>query len=318
MGKPTNLVVAPTPQHIPVLLHEVLAALHLHPGGHYVDATVGGGGHAQAILRATAPDGYLLGLDRDPEATTRAIDRLAEFGRRVKIINAAYVKLAEMVAELGLPLLDGVLFDLGFSSWQIDDARRGFSFRRDGPLDMRFDVTEATPSAEELVNQLPTAELADILWRYGEESRSRRIAQAIVAARPIYGTQQLAEVVASTARRAARARLHPATRTFQALRIAVNHELVGLTAALPQAIAALVPGGRLAVIAFHSLEDRIVKQFFRQQAHGCQCPPESPVCTCGLKPSVRLVTRKLIRPTAAEIRNNPRSRSAKLRVVEKL
>ena len=305
-------------QHIPVLLAEVLAALCLHPGGCYVDATVGGGGHAQAILRATTPDGILFGLDRDLEATARAATRLAEFGERVHIINASYIRLASILAEHNVPSVDALLFDLGFSSWQIDDARRGFSLRQDGPLDMRFDPTEAIASAEDLVNHTTNTELADILWHYGEESHSRRIAKAIVAARPIHRTQHLADIVADAVPRAKRRRLHPATRTFQALRIAVNQELAGLRDVLPQAIAVLASGGRLAVITFHSLEDRIVKQFFRQAARGCQCPPKSPICTCGLEPTVKLITRKPIGPTEVEVRDNPRSRSAKLRVVEKL
>ncbi|HNT75716.1 MAG TPA: 16S rRNA (cytosine(1402)-N(4))-methyltransferase RsmH [Anaerolineae bacterium] len=309
----------PEPQrHIPVLLREVLEGLALRPGGRYLDATVGGGGHAAAILAATGPDGRVLGLDRDPEAAERAAQRLAAFGTRAQVVHASYVELGERAAQAQLVPLDGVLFDLGFSSWQVDDPRRGFSLRQDGPLDMRFDRDSADEPASVLVNTLTEAALADLLWRYGEEPRSRRIAAAIVAARPIRGARHLADVVSAAIGRAARARIHPATRTFQALRIAVNDELAGLAEALPQALAALRPGGRLAVITFHSLEDRIVKQFFKAVSGICTCPPNLPVCTCGRQAQVEWVTRKPLTPSAAEINDNPRSRSAKLRIVEKL
>ncbi len=304
-------------RHIPVLLNEVLLGLAVQPGGRYVDATVGGGGHATAILEAASPDGRLLGLDCDPEAAARAANRLSTFGERAQVVHASYNRLQEVAEAAAWLPLDGVLFDLGFSSWQIDAPERGFAFRLDGPLDMRFDTSRSGPSAADLVNALPEFELEELLRQYGEETRSRRIARAIVAARPITTTQRLAEVILNALGRGKREPLHPATRTFQALRIAVNRELDVLTAALPQAVAALRPGGRLAVITFHSLEDRIVKHFFKQEARGCVCPPEAPVCTCGRQPALKIITQKAQLPSAEEMAANPRSRSAKLRVAEK-
>lgn len=314
MGESTNL----EHHHIPVLLQAVLDGMALKPGGCYLDATVGGAGHATAILKATTPDGRILGLDRDPEAVNRAANRLASFGQRAQLVHASYVDLARVTQKTGFVPLDGILIDLGFSSWQIDNALRGFSFRLNGPLDMRFDTTSDEPSAADLVNQLSESEIVDLLWQYGEEPRSRRIAQAIVAARPIHSTKQLATIIEQTIGRARGTHIHPATQTFQALRIAVNEELEGIHIVLPQALKVLRSGGRLAVITFHSLEDRIVKQFFKQQARGCICPPKSPICTCGQQPTVRILTRKPISPTEEEILANPRSRSAKLRIVEKI
>ncbi len=312
MGETTGL------GHIPVLLREVLEGLVVRPGGVYIDGTLGAGGHAEAILAASAPDGRLLGLDRDPQAVTRATARLEPYGERVTLRHASYVELGTLAREQGFFPVEGVLFDLGFSSLQIAAAERGFAFRLAGPLDMRFDPTSAGPTAADLVNTLPEAELANLLWRYGEEPRSRRIAQAIVAARPLESTGELAEIVAAAVERSRGRRIHPATRVFQALRIAVNRELESLETALPQAVEALRPGGRLAVITFHSLEDRIVKRFFKQEARGCICPPEAPICTCEHQPTLRLVNRKPLRPSAEELAANPRSRSAKLRVAEKL
>ncbi len=304
--------------HVPILVAEVLDGLAVKPGGYYLDATVGGGGHAAAILEASRPAGRLLGLDRDPEAAARAAMHLKPFEDRAQVLSLSYVQLTTALHHAGFPLLDGVLFDLGFSSWQVDDPTRGFAFRADGPLDMRFDPTGDDAPASVLVNQLPEAELAGLLRRYGEEPRSRRIAQAIVAARPIQSTGHLAEVIVAAMGRTRGERLHPATRTFQALRIAVNRELEGLAQALPQAVAALRPGGRLVVITFHSLEDRIVKQFLKQEERGCICPPQAPVCTCGRAPTLQIITRKPIVPSAEEIAANPRSRSAKLRVAERV
>ena len=290
--------------------------LAVREGGLYIDGTVGGGGHAEAILTRSAPDGKLLGLDRDPAAIAWAQRRLAPFGERVRLRHASYVRMGEIAAEEGFVGVDGILLDLGYSSLQIDEAARGFAFRLEGPLDMRFDPTSDGPTAADLVNTLPMEALADLIRRYGEERRSRAIARAIVAARPIRTTTQLAEVIAAAVPR--RGRLHPATRTFQALRIAVNRELEGLEAVLPVALALLRPGGRLAIITFHSLEDRIVKRTFRRWAGRCECPPEVPLCSCEAEAQVRLITRKPIVPSAEELVVNPRSRSAKLRVVEKL
>lgn len=318
MGEAADLSLTSAGQHLPVLLAEVLTGLAVTSGGTYIDGTVGGGGHAAALLEASAPDGRLLGLDRDPQAVVRAQARLQPFGSRVRLIHASYAALEITAHREGFFPADGVLLDLGFSSYQVDDPQRGFAFRHEGPLDMRFDPTAGGPTAGELVNGLPESELAALLWRYGEEPRSRAIARAIVAARPIHSTAQLAGVIVAATGRTGTRSLHPATRSFQALRIAVNGELEALETALPQAVNVLRAGGRLAVITFHSLEDRSVKRFFQQGAHPCTCPPEAPVCTCGRQPTLRLITRKPLTPGAAELAANPRSRSAKLRVVEKI
>lgn len=304
--------------HAPVLLEETLAALQPRPAGQYIDATVGGGGHSALLLERSAPDGRVLGLDRDPEAVERARLRLQPFGARAVVVHSAYDRLEDMARGHGFVPADGVLFDLGFSSYQIDDPQRGFSFRTDGPLDMRYDPTQPGPTAEELVNELSVVELAALLRLYGEEPHSQRIAQAIVAARPIRSTAHLAQVVLAATGRPRRGGPHPATLTFQALRIAVNRELELLAVALPQALQVLRPGGRLAVITFHSLEDRLVKQWMQREAQSCICPPEAPVCTCDHRPRLRLITRKPIPPSTEEVMRNPRSRSAKLRVAEAL
>lgn len=301
--------------HIPVLYDEILTWLRPRAGGIYVDTTVGGGGHAQGILIASHPDGRLLGLDADASALAFASQVLEPFGDRVILRAANFRQLGVVAGACGITQVDGIVMDLGLSSRQLDDAERGFSFSQEGPLDMRMDRGRG-PSAADLVNNLPEAELADILWRYGEERQARRIARAIAAARPLVTTGQLAELVARTVGR--REKIHPATRTFQALRIAVNDELDALSQALPQARDLLGPGGRLAVIAFHSLEDRLVKQFYRQEATGCVCPPEMPVCVCQHQATLRVLTPKPVRPTAGEIARNPRSRSARLRVAERL
>ncbi len=301
--------------HVPVLYDQVLAGLSVRAGGRYVDATVGGGGHAAGILRASAPDGLLLGLDADPEAIALARQVLHPFNERLTLQVANFRHLAQVAGALGFEQVDGVLLDLGLSSRQLADGSRGFSFSQDGPLDMRFDPAQKL-SAADLVNGLPEEDLADLLWRYGEERFARRIARAIVAARPVMTTGHLAQVVARTV--GYREKIHPATRTFQALRIAVNDELTALAQALPQARDLLRPGGRLAVISFHSLEDRLVKRFFQDEARDCLCPPEMPVCVCGHRASLRLVNRRPIRPGDQEVATNPRSRSARLRIAERL
>lgn len=303
------------PAHQPVLYQEVLEALLPKKGGLYVDGTVGLGGHARGILEAS-PNGQLLGLDVDPQALELAGQRLAEFSDQVVLRRGSYGQLAKHLEAVGWDAVDGVLLDLGASSMQFDKPERGFSFLKGGPLDMRFDPGSPL-TADELVNKWPEADLADTLFRYGEEPKSRRIARAIVSARPVHSTVQLAEVIAKAAG-GRRGGIHPATRSFQALRIAVNRELEILEAALPQAVAALKPGGRLAVISFHSLEDRTVKLFFRQESRDCLCPPEQLVCTCGHKASIKEIARRPIRPTPEEVEVNPRSRSARLRVAEKL
>jgi 16S rRNA (cytosine1402-N4)-methyltransferase len=258
----------------------------------------------------------LLGLDVDPQALELAGQRLAEFGPRAVLVQASYVTLAEQLARLGWTGIDGVLLDLGVSSMQLDTPERGFSFQADAPLDMRFDPANPVTAAN-LVNSLPEKELADLLFRYGEERRSRQVARAIVKARPLETTRQLAEVVAR-ATSSGRPGMHPATRTFQALRIAVNREQEAVEAVLPQAVAALKQDGRLAVISFHSLEDRLVKAYFRRESQDCICPPRQPVCTCGHKATLREVNRRPVEASEAEIAENPRARSAKLRVAEKL
>ncbi len=306
--------------HRPVLLREAVEALACRAGGLWVDGTVGAGGHAEAILRATAPDGRLVALDRDADAVETARRRLAAFGERVTLRHADYRRLAALLGEMRAPAVSGILLDLGISSRQLDDPGRGFSFRDDGPLDMRIDRTQATTAAD-LVNTLPEDRLASILKEFGEEPRARLIARAVAQSRrraPIRTTRALADIVASAAPRRGPARIHPATRAFQALRIAVNGELEGLAAGLSQSVDHLEPGGRLVVIAFHSLEDRIVKSTLRGLTRRCICPRDLPVCACGRPGRVRLVTPRPVRPSAAEARDNPRSRSARLRAAERL
>lgn len=306
-------------EHIPVLRAEVLAFLRPGDGKRFIDCTVGGGGHAEALLDASAPTGTLLGFDADPAAVARAAATLARFGERVRLVDESYVNLLEVASRERFLPADAILLDLGLSSDQLETAERGFSFQKEAPLDMRFDPRTGETAAD-LVNGLPEGELADIIYRFGEERRSRAVARAIVnerATRRIESTRQLAGIVT----RVVGGRpggIHPATRTFQALRIAVNHELEAVETVLPQAVEALAPGGRLAVISFHSLEDRIVKQFMRHEAAGCICPPGLPTCVCGHKPRLALVTKKPAAATAAEAATNPRSRSAKLRVAERL
>jgi len=306
------MVAAP---HQPVLYHEIIHALQPNSPGFYVDGTVGAGGHARGILEACAPDGCLLGLDLDPQALALAREFLAPYGERVRLVQASYTSLHEVLRGEGWERVQGILLDLGLSSMQMDNPERGFSFQVDAPLDMRFDPSRGLTAAD-LVNSLPETELVDLLFRYGEEPRSRRIVQAIIQARPVTTTGQLAEIVARAYPK--RGRTHPATRTFQALRIAVNQELEALEQILPKAMDALSAGGRLAIISFHSLEDRIVKEYFRRESRDCICPPRQPVCTCGHKATLKEVVRKPITPGEAEIQVNPRARSAKLRIAEKL
>jgi 16S rRNA (cytosine1402-N4)-methyltransferase len=302
--------------HLPVLVQEVVDGLDIEPGRHIIDATVGGGGHAYEILATSSPDGLLLGLDRDPAALAVSRARLASFGDRFELAHSSFARLAEVAAAHDFVPTDGILLDLGLSSLQLADASRGFSFQIEGPLDMRFDRTSSDLTAADLVNGLSAEELAEILYRYGEERRSRRIARAIVEARPLHSTRELAEVIDQTVGRRG-GRLHPATLTFQALRIAVNQELTALEKVLPQAVDLLRPGGRLVVIAFHSLEDRIVKRFVRRESRDCICPPGLPACTCQHEATLNTITRTPIRPSAEEVGTNPRSRSARLRIAER-
>ncbi len=300
--------------HIPVLLEPILQ--HLLPAQRVIDGTLGAGGHAAALLEAGA--GALLGLDRDPQALDIARARLASFGERAYIVHNSYLHMADEAARLGWTAVEAILLDLGVSSMQFDTPERGFSFRHDAPLDMRFDPTGDSPTAAALIDALDADELADIFFRYGEERHARRIARAIIAARPIATTGELAQIVAGAVPRQRDSHIHPATRVFQALRIAVNDELGVLERTLPLAIDLLAPGGRLAVISFHSLEDRIVKDALRLASTDCICPPRTPICICGHRASIRLLTKKPITADEDECARNPRSRSAKLRIAEKL
>src|SRR5215510_1510622 len=311
----------PAIQHRAVMEHEVCALLvHARPAV-YVDCTLGGGGHTRALLHASPPPSVVLGLDRDLACIAAARQWGCPWGARFLPVHGDFRDLATLLAQRGYAQVDGILFDLGVSSYQLDTPTRGFSFRLDGPLDMRMDLTQAH-TAEALVNQAPVEHLQSIFSTLGEERWARRIARTIVRERqhtPITRTCQLAELVAQAIPRVAwPPHIHPATRVFLALRMAVNEELPALAAALPQAVAALRPGGRLGVIAFHSGEDQQVKTFLRQEARGCVCPPQLPQCICGRQPQLRVVTRKPLMPTPDTIRDNPRSRSARLRIAEKL
>jgi 16S rRNA (cytosine1402-N4)-methyltransferase len=308
--------------HLPVMVEEVLESLAPAPGSFQIDATVGGGGHSVRVLEANNPDGRLLGLDADRAAIAMTAKRLESFGERVTLRQTNFEHLADAAAETGFVPADGVLFDLGLSSNQLADDERAFSFRAEGPLDMRFDTSRGVP-ASSLVAELDEGRLADLFKRYGEEPHARRIARAIVAARqrePIETGTQLAEIVARAAPAPLRGRrrVHPATRVFQALRIAVNRELETLPKALEAAVNVLGEGGRLAVISYHSLEDRIVKRFIAAERRGCTCPPELPVCVCGRSPRLAFVGPQPRRPTPEEIERNPRSRSALLRAARRL
>ena len=305
--------------HKPVLLEECLEALAVRPEGIYLDGTLGRAGHSLEILRRLTT-GRLIGVDRDLAAIEAARERLAEFGDRVTLVHGNFSDLGDILQNLGIVGVDGMLFDLGVSSPQLDEPRRGFSYMHDAPLDMRMDGTAAL-DARQVVNTWSGEELCRILREYGEERYAARIAQAILRRRaqaPIETTGELADIIRSAMPAAAlREKQHPAKRSFQAVRIAVNGELDALPPMLEAAAEALAPGGRLAVITFHSLEDRIVKQTMRELAAGCTCPPEFPVCVCGKKPRLRLVNRKPIISGPAELEENPRARSAKLRVAER-
>lgn len=303
--------------HEPVLLREVVAGLDPQPGGRFIDGTLGAGGHAAALLAASAPDGRLLGFDRDPAALAFAARRLASFGERFTPVAGRYGDMATVAPPLGFAAVDGILLDLGLSSRQLEDAGRGFSFLKEGPLDMRFDPRQGATAAD-LVNNLSAEELTDLFRRYGEEAQSRRIARLIVTHRPFTTTTELAGMIEREIGRRGRPGRHPATKVFQALRIAVNDELAEVERGIRAAVDLLRPGGRLVVISFHSLEDRLVKQFFRAAARDCVCPPAQPVCTCGARATLQRVTRKAVQASEAEIAANPRSRSARLRVAARM
>ena len=306
--------------HISVLLQECLDGLNIRPDGIYIDGTLGGAGHSSQIAKRLTT-GRLIGIDRDPVALKAAGERLSPYSDRVTLVHSNFCRMAEVVKELGLPGVDGILLDLGVSSPQLDEVSRGFSYMADAPLDMRMNGKDAL-TAREVVNAWPQEELRRILWNYGEERYAPQIASAICRRRevsPIETTLELVDVIRSAMPASAlREKQHPAKRTFQAIRIAVNDELGSVEKAMEAAIPLLNPGGRLAVITFHSLEDRIVKLSMAEAAKGCTCPPHVPVCVCGKKPIVKLISRKPIVASPEELEANPRSRSAKLRVCEKL
>lgn len=308
-------------RHISVLYDEVLAFLSPRPGGIYVDGTLGGAGHARGILEASSPDGILLGFDRDREALDTAAVKLAAYGKRVKLFHENFSALPDVLVREGIGSIDGLVLDIGVSSHQLDTAERGFSFQQDAPLDMRMDGSSGMTAAD-LINTLSEKELELIIREFGEERWARRIAAAIVAARqiePIATTLRLADLVKGAIPRARwETRLHPATRTFQAIRIAVNEELESLERGLAAGIESLKKGGRIVVISFHSLEDRIVKNVFNEYSRGCVCPKSIPRCVCGRVPVLRKLTGKPVVAGTKELDENPRSRSAKLRAAEKL
>ncbi len=308
-------------KHRPVLVREVLDCLKPSDTGIYVDCTLGGAGHGYEILRASSPGGRLIGLDRDADAIEAASRRLAEFGDRATIVRGVFSDLPEILDSLGVGQVDGILFDLGVSSYQLDSPHRGFSYQRDAPLDMRMD-RETGVTAADLVNTLTEEELGEIIRRYGEERFAGRIASFIARERkkaPITTTGRLVDIVKmAVPARHRREGPHPARRTFQALRMAVNRELEMLGEALRGAVGRLKPGGRACVITYHSLEDRVVKEFFRETAGSCTCPRDFPVCVCGKKPLLKVIKPGGITPSAGELKENPRSRSARLRVAERL
>lgn len=306
--------------HRPVLLQEVIQGLQPAPGRAFIDATLGGGGYTTALLERLRPGGLLLSLDRDPDAIERFAHEHARPEVTLRLIHANYADLRAIATQAGRPI-HGIVFDLGLSSLQLDDPERGFSFQRQGPLDMRYDRTEPWTAAH-LINREPAPELTRILSRYGQERWAARIAERIVLSRarkPLQTTRELEELVAGAIPRAAWPRdIHVATRTFQAFRIAVNRELEALEVGLKAAISVVASGGRVGVVSFHSLEDKIAKDLFHVEATDCLCPPPAPICICAHQRTVRLITRKPIRPGEAEVRENPRARSARLRIVEKL
>ncbi len=311
---PTNTM-NDTP-HRSVLYKEIIHALQPRKGGSYVDGTVGAGGHARGILEASAPDGQLLGLDVDPQALALARETLAPYEQRIHLAQASYTTLAAQLKTLQWASVDGIVLDLGASSMQFDTPERGFSFQNDAPLDMRFGP-QALQTAADIVNTYAERELADLIYEYGEDRESRKIARAIVNKRPLQTTRELVAVIEAVSPRRGD-RVHPATKTFQALRIAVNDELASIKTVLPQAVAALKSGGRLAVISFHSLEDRIVKDFFREQSQAVVNPPYEQLYAVERQAIIKEVHRKPITPSEEEIKDNPRARSAKLRIAEKL
>jgi 16S rRNA (cytosine1402-N4)-methyltransferase len=305
------------PTHIPVLINEAIEALQVKPGKRYIDCTMGMGGHSEAILeKCTLDGGRLLGIDADTEAIKVAAINLAYYSGSTLFINDNFSNLEKICRENEFLQVDGILFDLGISSAQLEDAERGFSFQYEAQPDMRFSDNQVL-TATDLINILPESRLAQLIYEYGEEHHSRQIARLIVKNRPVVSTINLAQII-ELAVGGRQTKIHPATKTFQALRIAVNHELENLEGALNQATNCLNRKGRLVVISYHSLEDRIVKQFMKRETMSCLCPAQVPVCNCGHSPTFKLISKKVITPTSSEVEKNSRSRSAKLRVVERL
>ncbi|MFC2066041.1 16S rRNA (cytosine(1402)-N(4))-methyltransferase RsmH [Chloroflexota bacterium] len=305
-----------TSRHVPVLPEETIRALGVQLGGRYIDCTLGGGGHAAAILEHSSPGGQLLGIDAASEAIEVAGERLKDYSDSILLVNENFVNLQAVCIKYDFFPVNGILFDLGLSSLQLNGSGRGFSFKHDAPLDMRLSTSQEVTAAD-IVNTSSEAELASIIRAYGEEGYSHQIARRIVKERPVETTLQLTRMIEQVIGRR-RGRIHPATRTFQALRIAVNRELEYLEAALKQAVDLLGFGGRLVVISYHSLEDRIVKQFMQREAKDCICPPSVPTCVCEHKAHLRLVNKRVITPSMPEMQLNPRSRSAKLRAAERV
>lgn len=304
--------------HQAVLLEETIENILTNPAGIYVDCTVGGGGHLSYLAERISRDGFLIGLDKDLDVLQRTKERLAI--DRLLLIQDDFRNLQSVLQEHGIDYVDGIMMDLGVSSFQLDEAERGFSFHEDAPLDMRMDRSQEF-SASNLLNTWEEASIAEILFEYGEERYARRIARAIVEARkkrPIKSTLELVEIIRGAVPARYSRETHPARRSFQAIRIAVNGELDALKAVLPQAVELLKPGGRLCVISFHSLEDRIVKRYFQDEARSCVCPPGMPICTCNHQPRVQIITKKPIQSSTEEVEQNPRARSAKLRVAQKI
>ncbi len=303
-----------TTSHVPVLLQEAIKSLAIQPGGRYIDCTLGGGGHALAILEHSSPGGQLLGIDADPEAIKAAGARLKDYTSSILLVNENFANLQANCIKYDFFPVHGILFDLGLSSLQLNGNGRGFSFQHDAPLDMRISPSQEVTAAD-IINTSSEAELAHLIRTYGEEGYSHQIVRRIMSERPIRSTLHLTRTIERAIGRR-RSRIHPATKTFQALRIAVNHELEHLETALRQAIDLLGCGGRLVVISYHSLEDRIVKQFMQREARDCICPPGIPVCVCGHRARLRLINKRVITPSPSEIQLNPRSRSARLRAAE--
>ncbi len=307
-----------TDYHVPVMLAEVLEYLNPQSGQTIVDGTLGGGGHALEIVKRILPDGKLIGIDQDDEALAAAGDRLKDYSKNVILVKSNFAELEATAKELGITEVDGVLLDLGVSSRQLDSAARGFSFKYESALDMRMDTSQ-TVTAKDLVNSLPERQLADIIWKFGEERWAKRIAKFIVERRPIETTSDLVDAVTAAVPVGARAEnIHPATRTFQSLRIAVNSELESLQTGLNAAIRLLAKGGRVCILSYHSLEDRIVKDTFAKFAGKCICPPAFPVCACGAEKQIKILTKKPLVASEKEIKENFRSRSAKLRAAVKI